>query len=391
MEKQSSGKLSGVAKQLILDLNRQVPLSGKSIQVVGGNFQDRDSGTMLPFSDVLNDALAPHLTQLGANVTVQERGETPFCIVGNYAKNPGSNIYTITLRLRRIDSEASSDLAGAQREICLSPEQLRWFRFSYENSAQAMVQSLLNTFVSSGEDIHIGKIQLAPRDKNRLSLKFGPSFTPHLRSALSGLYADSFDYTGNGQSRLRGQYAVRQGAKTKVLELAFDIIGPGGRIYASNSVFYIDAKYIPDEDWVPISRIMVMPGPESPGSPALKSAVRTMAGYLAQKGLSVKTAPKYLPDRHLNAQGIRVAITVDVSRLTEDTNQKIIVLHGHARMRDTYTQNSLGTCRKPAEQLLPGTTNKAIRQAALKNAGKTVGEKLAWALYRCLVKPLPKQ
>ena len=282
--------LTQVTEALIRDLNSQMSLSNQSVQVVGNNFCDGKTKTILPFSNVLSDALAPHLTRLGANVTVQERGESPMRIVGTYSRDEVSNTLVITLRLRQMEDDGSSDTASAQGKMQLSPKQSGWFKFSYENTAQAMIASLLTNYNYRGNNFsRIGKIELVPREDSRMPIKFGESFKPYLKTALSSLPSAPFDYTGNGDSRLRGHYAVMQDQSTGFLEVAFDIVGPDGKTNSSSSVFHIDSTYVFPEDWMPAMTVAVMPASGASGA-AVQAAVKGVAGYLANKDM--KVSPK---------------------------------------------------------------------------------------------------
>ena len=371
-----------VARQLIKDLDQQFPLSNQSIQVVGENFNDRDSKTILPFSNVLSDALAPLLNDLNADVSVQEIGTTPLKLVGSYSKNEKSNLLMVTLRLRAMGDEAGRDIASAQREMQLRPEQAKWFRFSYENSAQTMIKSLIDNY-TDGQSIFIGKIELEPRDK-QLPIKFANSFIPSLHSAIIGESSSGpIDYTGNGSSWLKGVYTVSQEQRSVFLELAFDIIGPDGKTLTSSRVFRIDSKYIPFSDWTPVSTFIVMPSSVDPGPrPAVEAATQGVADYLSGRQLRVQQAPSHISDFDLKENNIRVAIEVKLKELTEGSNADVVVVDATAVMRDTYTGTNLGVSQRTQPWNLP---NDKIRETVLIRAANKAGKKVSRALYGRLI------
>ncbi len=177
--------IDDLAAQLAEKLDRVIDLDGKKIQISENNFLELDSRLNLLFSRYLSEALATAITRHGARVTVQEIGEEPLRLFGNFGKyTPGKNHLKVTIRLRKMGQFASEDIA-VSGNISNTGVEKEWFEPDFSRVANTLINILEENYHGSEHHLSVSVEPLSPGRYGEKPLELGEFFREYIVTALS--------------------------------------------------------------------------------------------------------------------------------------------------------------------------------------------------------------
>ncbi|CAN2042606.1 exported hypothetical protein [Candidatus Magnetomoraceae bacterium gMMP-15] len=297
-QSRNSLTIEDIAKKMVNDLNLNIILAGKKIQVSENNFWQRRTQLNLPFSSVLSDAISAALSGRGVIVTSQEVGDEPLILLGSYAVE-GSDI-VITLKIRLMGDTASGDIAFARGKINMWELDKRYFKPEFSRVARSIVRLLEDNFQSHGiykMDVEIP--ELKPGLHGQPTILLGKEFGRFLENAIS--VSPLFRPSG-----LSGSHAVQSKIIGNYINLDnkmrfhVKVVKNNGKTITS-SVFDVDMKYIPQKFLKPMAekklRICTVYAPLSANDfPVGSSVATTLLEFinesLADHGLEAETCPQ---------------------------------------------------------------------------------------------------
>ena len=120
------GSVTAAADSIVSEIVGRLPLKGEIVRVAPHLISMSESGRVLGFSSVFSEKLSSAFSRVGSQVSLHEQGDEPLVIFGSY-QIVGEEL-KVTIRLRRMSKEASTDLAVADASIDvedLDPELLK--------------------------------------------------------------------------------------------------------------------------------------------------------------------------------------------------------------------------------------------------------------------------
>lgn len=238
--------ISRVCEDLASELDQQAKLSGRQIQISENNFWERSSKINLPFSKVLSDALAEALSKKNATICVQELGDEPLKLVGNYARD--GNVITVVIRLRRMGEIASQDEAIVAKTMPISDAASAWFEPHCGRIARTIIR-LLEERYTGINTVNIGTIQVAPGCKGQPPLLFGNKFKTYLASAMASSFflsrSDSLSAPSSGLLKTSYSIIKKEASQNGRMDLVSCLMDKDG-IPLSSSEFSIPLSEIPE-------------------------------------------------------------------------------------------------------------------------------------------------
>ncbi len=174
--------LEAAAQDLARQLNQQLPLSGKVIKVSDNLFWEQRSRINLPFSSPLRDALATALARYGARVSLQEIGEEPLVMTGDYELFRSD--VTVTVEIRHMGETASKALAMARTHLDARSLPKAWFKPEFSRIAKTLIRYLDENY--HGVDKFAVAIELPkPGLPGQPPLVLGRYLKKHLEEAVA--------------------------------------------------------------------------------------------------------------------------------------------------------------------------------------------------------------
>ncbi|MDL1959381.1 MAG: hypothetical protein LWX01_07550 [Deltaproteobacteria bacterium] len=174
--------LEKVAQKMAAQLNQQLSLGGRVIQVSENGFWQRRTRVKLPFSSAMRDVMANALAGHGAKISLQEIGEEPLILTGVYARE-GANV-AITLEIRHMGSEASKALAVVQTNLRWKDVDPNWFRPEFSRIARTLV-CLLEEHYHGVDPLAVELPLPKPGLPGQPPLVLGRDLKKHLEEALA--------------------------------------------------------------------------------------------------------------------------------------------------------------------------------------------------------------
>ena len=177
--------IDALAVQLAEKLDRVIDLDGKKIQISENNFLELDTRLNLLFSRYLSEALATAITRYGARATVQDIGEEPLRLFGNFGKYaPGKNHLKVTIRLRKMGQVASEDIA-VSGNISNTGLEKEWFEPDFPRVANTLINILEENYHGSEHHLSVSVEALEPGRYGEKPLELGEFFREYIVTALS--------------------------------------------------------------------------------------------------------------------------------------------------------------------------------------------------------------
>lgn len=231
--------LDDLALHLAGKLDRVIDLDGKKIQISENNFLELDTRLNLLFSCYLSEALAAAITRYGARVTVQEIGEEPLRLFGNFGKYaPGKNHLKITIRLRKMGQVASEDIA-VSGNISTSGLEKEWFEPDFSRVANTLINILEDNYHGDEEHLSVSVETLWPGRDDQKPLALGAFFRERIKTSLSRspLFRTATLSTEISPASLTGTYEALE----EDIHFNLTLTNPSGRkTFASFAVYQHD-------------------------------------------------------------------------------------------------------------------------------------------------------
>ncbi|MDH3346725.1 MAG: hypothetical protein OEM02_01305 [Desulfobulbaceae bacterium] len=173
---------SELAGSLVKQLAEQRTLKGVTIQVAPGNFKDQIFDVPLVYSTILAESLTAALSENGSKVSEREQGENPYILLGSYLVH--QDVVEITLRLRRMGMEFSTDVATARGTLHIANCDPSWFAVGLEQVAASLVTQVEQQYIRQGSpDVRLQAP--VPGIKGQPTRKLGNSLKKELELTLS--------------------------------------------------------------------------------------------------------------------------------------------------------------------------------------------------------------
>ncbi|MCP3872066.1 MAG: DUF4384 domain-containing protein [Desulfobacteraceae bacterium] len=234
--------LSLASKSLAMRIQSKYDFTGQKIQIGANNFWEKDTRLNLPFSSALSETLAAELSLLGAEITVEETGENPLKAVGAYLI-AGDDVL-ITVRLRQMGKEASTDIVVVEDRINKSSMDPKWLKPEFERIARSLVnllefdyhrQSFLKVIVS----------QFQPGTSSQPELVLGEELTKYIKEALaaSSVFKETGDNPDQATAVLKGEY-IQKGQR---MEFHASIVDKGASKHYAGAKIPVSVQTIPNE------------------------------------------------------------------------------------------------------------------------------------------------
>lgn len=367
---QSADPIGGSAEKLVSQLDRQIELDGRAIQLLEREFSAEKTGFRYPFSRQLYEALAVSLNRRGAVVSMHESGKEPLRLVGVYG--PGEKHVEISLRLRRMGVDGGRDIASARTTIKrkLLDDQL------FENSLQLVATGIVSQFAEeyvTDDVLGVTVSQPRPSDPRTPTVRFGSRLKHHLTQALQR--SETFGavaVAGYGKVRLRLESSYEISDRVRVEARLVDENGrtraAGSGEVSLQSLEPGDTDPIKDQGGgVCIDYIAASHRAPKPGSAMADRLVAELAEVLGSVNVQ---ATRCSPD----FAGIRVNSSVVVSR--KSTTDGYGILLGNLQLEVREKQGVRGTISEKAKVISAGDKDLAREQLVEKLITAQLRERL---------------
>ncbi len=200
--------LERVANDVVRSFTRDVPLKEQTVQLAPDSFTELDTRHTLGLSEALYSAFAAALSDAGAKLSVQQVGETPLLVSGEYDIQQKKIV--LQVRLRRMGRDASRDLGVRTVHLARSAIAPSLLVRNLKQAAAGLVRQLEAQVVfTRARNYRV--VQAVPGGANIPTLKLGKVLQQAVQEAVAS--AEQFStVVALGQNvatvALRPQYAV---------------------------------------------------------------------------------------------------------------------------------------------------------------------------------------
>lgn len=216
-----AASLESEVKDITSELADAFPLRGAVVQLAPDSFTHGADGRVFELSRTLSAAFSAALVEQGAGVSLQEQGDEPLRLLGVYEVGPET--ITVTVRLRRMGREVSTDIAVSQASFDRDEIGEELVTDSLGQAAQTLVKQLEHTIILR----HSKNFTLqaaVPAGSNRPTLRLGKVFHAAVDEAMadSELFGAISFGVQTDPVGVVPTYDVRQGAVQLELHLKDD-------------------------------------------------------------------------------------------------------------------------------------------------------------------------
>lgn len=177
-----AASLESEVEDVTSELAEAVPLQGTVVQLAPDSFTHGADGRVFELSRTLYAAFSATLVKQGAEVSLQEQGDEPLRLLGVYQVGPENII--LTVRLRRMGKEASTDIAVSKASFDRDEIGEELVTDSLGQAAQALVVQLEHTIILRRSKNFTLQTAI-PAGSNRPTLRLGKVFQAAVERAMA--------------------------------------------------------------------------------------------------------------------------------------------------------------------------------------------------------------